>query len=577
MPANVEAAQQCIARCIQLRVEGRSEAVLRNEFASWLRSIFPDAEDVSWINHYSEGTEAGTRIGTANGTTSQRFIDNLVRATVIEYEPDLRQRPRFDHGYEQVKEYVAGAVRAGTAISQVRGVLSDTVDWYVYDATIAVSVRPEDCTPANITLTDAEVLRLSGRAEGTALWFIEFLRKHLARQQSRQLTAIFIARDLGLASPAYGRHIDALSFLVDEGRNNDASITLVTDLWSQFVDYLERHAGEFRTLAYVDEVYLAILARLLCANVLEQRALMSEDGELAQILTGQYFEGRFHLHNLVEQDYFAWLWRTPYLNQVLPVAREVQRDLYAYDFSRRAEEDLFGRLMAQLARRTQRKLLGQEWTPQWIARELAKKCIDMIPADEAPRIVDMCCGSGLIISEALKYVRDNRSGLSFAALCEAVTGFDIDPLAVLLAKTTWVVTLAGELRASAEAVAIPIYHADSLFAVTPISRRLPLPGESEAVIVELDGHRVDLPPDLIGPEYRLLFDGVIDWAYDEARDAQQIANSDAVTEKRAGEFVDALIERYRLEVDEDLEERIQECVFDLAKRIDTRICVRAFR
>ena len=567
MPANVDVAQQCIARCIQLRDEGRSEAVLRNEFSSWLRSIFPDAEDLSWINHYSEGTEAGTRIGRANGSTSQRFIDNLVRATVIEYEADLRQRPRFNQGYRQVQEYVAGAIRGGTAVSQVRGVLSDTVDWYIYDATVTEGINPEDCTPDDITLNETEVLRLSTPDEATGLWLIEFLQKHLARQQSRQLTAAFIATDLGLDSSAYGRHIDTLSDLVDEGRSNNTSIMLVTDLWSQFVDYLERDAGEFRTLAYVDEVYFAILARLLCANILEEQALMSEDDELSQILTGQYFENQFHLHNLVEQDYFGWLWRSPCLNQVLPVAREVQRDLYAYDFSRRTEEDLFGRLMAQLARRAERKLLGQEWTPQWIARQLVEKCIDMIAIDEAPRIVDMCCGSGLIISEALKYIREDRPDLSFMELCEAVTGFDIDPLAVLLAKTTWVVTLADEVRASAEAVMIPVYHADSLFAVTPITRRLPLPGESEAVIVELDGHRVDLPHDLIGPAYRQLFDGVIDWAYDEARDAQQIGNADAVTEERAAEFVDALIERQSLEVDEDLEERIQGCVFNLAKRM----------
>lgn len=567
MPTSVEAARQCIARCIQLRDEGKSEAVLRNEFTSWLRSIFADVEDLSWINHYSEGTEAATRIGRADGATSHRFIDNLVRATVIEYEPDLRQRARFEQGYQQVKDYVAGVIRAGTPTSQVRGVLSDTVEWYIYDATVADGVKPERCTPDDITLAETEVLRLSASDEGAALWFIGFLQKHLARQQSRQLTSEFITTDLGLESLAYCRHIQALSLMVNEGRENDASSKLVTDLWSQFVDYLERNAGEFRTLAYVDEVYIAILARLLCANILERKALISEDDDLAHILTGQYFEDRFHLHNLVEQDYFGWIWRRPYLDQVLPVAREIQLDLHAYDFSCTAEEDLFGRLMAQLARRTQRKLLGQEWTPQWIGRLLAKKCIDAIPDDEAPRIIDMCCGSGSILSEALKYAKEKRQDISLRDLSEAVTGFDIDPLAVLLAKTTWVVTLASELRASAEPVTIPVYHADSLFAVTPITRQIPLPGEAGVITVELDGRRVDLPPDLIGPEYRPLFDGIVDWAYDEARDAQKIGNADGVTKERAVALVNALIELQGLDIDRDLKERIHECVFDLTKRM----------
>ena len=567
MATNVERARDCIGRCIQLRDEGRSEAVLRAEFATWLRSIFPDAEDLSWINHYTEGAEAGTRIGRRNGTTSHRFIDNLVRATVIEFEPDLRQRPRFRGGYKQVQEYVAGAVRDGTPMSQVRGILSDTVDWYIYDAKLSEGVKPEDCTPEDIILTENEVLRLSTSDRDTALMFIKFLQKHLARQQSRQLTASFIATDLGLDSSAYGRHIESLSLLVNRERRRDDSIKLATDLWSQFVDSLERQVGRFRTRAYVDEVYFAILARLLCANILEEKAMMSEDAELVQILTGEFFEDRFHLHNLIEQDYFGWLWRESHINQVLPIAREVQRDLYAYDFSQIGEEELFGRLMAQLAHRTQRKLLGQEWTPQWLAKQLAKKCIDMIPIDDPPRIIDMCCGSGSIISEAIRYIRETRSGLSFGQLCEAVTGFDIDPLAVLFAKTTWVITLADEVRGSAEPVTIPIYHADSLFAITPITHRLPLLGESEAVILELDGRRVELPHDLIRPEYHQLFDDIIDWAYDEARDAQRIGNADAVTKERAEEFVDACIERHCLDVDGDLKESIQKCVFNLSKRM----------
>ena len=567
MAANVERARDCIVRCMQLRDEGKSESVLRGEFATWLRSIFPDAEDLSWINHYSEGAEAGTRVGRTNGTTSQRFIDNLVRATVIEYEADLRQRPRFRHGYEQVQEYVAGAVRDGTPVSQVRGVLSDTVDWHIYDAKLTQGVRPQDCTPDNIILTENEVLRLSSSDRDTALRFIKFLQKHLARQQSRPLTASFIATDLGLDSSAYGRHIESLSRLVNNERRRDDSIRLATDLWSQFVDSLERQAGAFRTRAYVHEVYFAILARLLCANILEEKAMMSEDAELVKILTGEYFEERFHLHNLIEQDYFGWLWRGPHINQVLPIAREVQRDLYAYDFSQIGEEELFGRLMAQLAHRTQRKLLGQEWTPQWLAKHLAKKCIDMIPIDDPPRIIDMCCGSGSIISEAIRYIRETRPGLSFGELCESVTGFDIDPLAVLLAKTTWVITLADEVRGSAEPVTIHVYHADSLFAVTPITPRLPLFGESGAVIVELDGRHIELPPELIGPEYHQLFDDIIDWAYDEARDAQRIGNSDAVTEERAAEFVDACIERHGLDIDGVLKESIQECVFNLSKRM----------
>jgi len=567
MPADVDAACRCIARCIQLRDEGKAEAVLRSEFVSWLRSIFPDTQDASWVNHYSEGTEAATQIGHGDGTTSNRFIDNLIRSTTIEYEADLRQQSRFRDGYGQVKEHVAGAVRAGTPISQVKGVLSDTVDWYVYDAAIAAGVGPQNCTPGDVRLPDPETLQLTSADEATARRFIKFLRKTLARQESRPLTASFIATDLGLDSPAYGRHIDDLFRLVEGGRHDDASVTLATDLWSGFVDYLEGRPGRFRTSAYVDEAYIAILARLLCANILQRRAMLSEDDELAAILAGQHFEQRFRLHNMVEQDYFGWMLRPAYLDDVLRVAREIQLDLHAYDFSVIREQDLFGRLMAQLARRTQRKLLGQEWTPQWMAKAVAEKCVALIPPSDVPCVVDMCCGSGSILSEIIKAARSAHPNLTFGELSTVATGFDIDPLAVLLSKTTWVVTLADEVRGSTDLVTIPVYHADSLFAVTPVTQELPLPGEEGEVVVELDREQAVLPAGLIGPELSPLFDGIVDWAYDEARSAQEAGNADALTRDRVADLVENLIDRHELTVEQGLEELIKRGVFSLAKRM----------
>ncbi len=567
MAANVDAARECIARCVQLRNEQNPEAVLRSEFASRLRAIFPDPEDSSWVNHYTEGTEAATRIARDDGATSNRFIDNLVRSTVIEYEPDLRQQSRFNTGYAQVKEYVAGVIRSGTPASQIKGILSDTVDWYVYDATISDGIIPEQCTPDDIVLSDQDMMQCLSADEPTAQRFIEFLRRHLARERSRSLTSSFIVTDLGLESLAYQRHVEPLSRLVEDSRGQDTSIELATGLWSQFVDHLERRPGAFRTSAYVDEVYITVLARLLCANVLQSGAQLSGDSELIDILTGRYFEHGFRLHNMVEVDYFAWLWREPYVDQVLPVAQEIQRDLYAYDFSLVIEEDLFGRLMTQLARRTQRKLLGQEWTPQWIATRLAEKCLDLIPEKEAPRVIDMCCGSGSILAEVLKAVKVKRPDLPFNGLCLAATGFDIDPLAVLLSKTTWVVTLADDIRMAVDSVTIPVYHADSLFAITPITATLPLPGEAEEVVVVLDGHRVSIPIELVSPQYSTLFDGIIDWAYDEACEAQSTGNADFLTQDRASHVVNSLMTRYDLEVEEELIGRIRASVFALARRM----------
>ena len=567
MTGDIAQAREAIRRCRELREAGKVEAVLRGEFHSRLRLIFPDADDQTWINHYSEGAEAGTRVAQAEGTVANRFIDNLVGCTTIEYEPDLRIAARRERGFAQVREHVAGLVRSLVSVSQVRGILSDTVEWLAYDATIAASSDPATCTANDILLVLVDELNLTADDEASATRLIGFVRKHLAREQSRPLSAAFLTLDLGLESASCQRSAGPLHKLVDDGRAADPSVALATDLWSQFIDYLEGEEGDFRAAAYVDETYLCIVARLLSANVLSGHAISSDDAELRTILDGSYFRDRYQLSNMVEQDYFGWLLNAAHLRQLVPIAQQIQQDLYAYDFSWRPEEDLFGRLMAQLARRSQRKLLGQEWTPGWLGRHLALCCLDNLPEGEDPRIVDMCCGSGSILAELLKAARDRFGLADIAALHDVATGFDIDPLAVSLAKTTWVVTLADEIKVATTPIIVPIYHADSLFSVTPITPLVPFFGESATIPVSLDGITIGLPAALVQPECRELLDRIIDWAYDETCDARANGSAGHLSEQRTVQFLDGAAAALGLSLSTELEEVLVPAVFALVHRM----------
>lgn len=567
MTADIAQAREAIRRCRKFRDAGKVEAVLRGEIQSRLRLIFPALKDELWINHYSEGTEAHIKVGKAGGDFASRFIDNLVGSTTIEYEADLRVPAKRKEGFVQVHDHVAGLIRSGVPISQVRGVLADTVDWYVYDVELASGVDPEGCTADDITLVQIDKLELTADDKPSASRLIAFIRKHLAREQSRPLKAGFLTLDLGLESGPCKRSTDLLTKLVDEGRDTDVSVVLATDLWSQFVDYLEGEVGAFRSSAYVDEAYLCILARLLSANVLAGQAISSTDVELKAILDGSYFRDHYQLANMVEQDYFGWLTNPHHIDNLVPIAREIQRDLYAYDFGWRPEEDLFGRLMAQLARRSQRKLLGQEWTPLWLGRLLAERCLDNLPDGERPRIVDMCCGSGSILAEVLKAAR-NRFGLDdISALHDVATGFDIDPLAVSLSKTTWVVTLADEIKAATSPIIIPVYHADSLFAVTPVTPILPFFDESDTIDVSLDGTTIKLPNALVQPEYSELFDRIIDWAYDEAIDAQTKGHVAHLNEGAAAQFLEGAAGICGVTLPDELKGALAPAIFALTHRM----------
>ena len=530
-------AKEAIRRCREHRLAGRAEAVLRGEFDSRLRLIFPTPRDEAWINHYTSGAEARTRVGIGHGTAN-RFIDNLIGATTIEYEADLRTAARHEHGLVQVKEHTAGLIRGGVLAHLIRGILSDTVQWYAYDVALAEDVDPAGCTTDDVTLRRIDKIDLTTADDLAAERLTLFLRRHLGREQSQSLRAEYLALDLGLDSGTHVRSKDGLVALVRDGRAVHPSIELATDLWSEFVDHPEGAAGRFRAEVYADEVYLIVLARLLSANVLAGEARRSTGEELAAILDGSYFRERYQLDNMVEHDYFGWITRPEFIDALITVGAEMQRDLYAYDFDSAVEEDLFGRLLTQLARRSQRMLLGQESTPVWLSRLLAERCIETLPTGEPPRAVDMCCGSGTIVAEVIKAAR-NRGMSGINTLREVATGFDIDPLAVSLAKTTWVVTLAAEIREAGTPVVIPIYHADSLFSVTPLSPALPLFGDEESISISLDGVTLTLPRELIQPAHRDLFERIVDWAYDEACEAQEAGSVPHLRAQHVAEFVDA--------------------------------------
>ncbi len=199
MSADIDNIRQAIARGRMLRDAGHVEAVLRSELQGRLRLMFPEISHVSWINNYTEGAEAHTKVGVASGKAASRFIDNLVGSTTIEYECDLRIMTKRDTGYLQVREQAAGLIRSGVPLTSVRGVLSDTVDWYAYDAVLAPGVDSASCTAEDISLVQIDELQLLDDGKVSAERLAAFILKHLAREQSRPLRADFLASDLGMS------------------------------------------------------------------------------------------------------------------------------------------------------------------------------------------------------------------------------------------------------------------------------------------------------------------------------------------------------------------------------------------
>jgi methylase of polypeptide subunit release factors len=527
------AAEAFLKEAVQMIGKDR-ESPIRHMLSAKLPDMFPSSKDQLrpwWVGYQAKGSETFIR-SDKDGKAKRGFIDTLVGSTAIEYEKDLANPALALHGEDQVREYCAGLLNEGVPTELILGVLSDTVRWRAYRLKKVLPLSDisgaKSYGPMHVVLEEIENIDLSaaGPDEATALG--HFLCRYLGRLGSRVLGADTLAFDLGFDSAFCLRHIEGIGALVASAFASNASYAhLIEKVWSDFVSYLGGSGvgGAFDLETYIGELYILTLAKLLCANVLEGNALVSNDAQLESILDGTFFKLK-GFSNLVEYDYFGWLNENENVKQLLPVAKGIQEDLSAYDFRAAPAEDLFGALMVQLARRSQRLLLGQEWTPAWLAHSVVKDVLERIPPTDDPRLVDMCCGSGSMVVEAVKQTRARLESVgvgpspeSISRLSQAITGFDIDPLAVMLAKVSWILAARDWIdQAGAFDVTIPIYHADSLFASTPVTRKVNEDG-AETHELDLDGRKVGLPCFLVSSDSASLFDAILASAYDVAMEA----------------------------------------------------------
>ncbi len=506
-------------------VRGRHETVVRQTLVAGLSDVFPAANRPWWVERHIRGAEQHLTFSDQGQTSG--YADSVVGSTAIEYEANLNDIERFKAGKHQVHQYCAGLLNTGADPSKIRGILSDGIEWHAYELVN---------TPVN-DLGDYSVLDVELKEIGTTLdchtcdaatarKLVAFLTEHLGREGTRPLTAISVAEYLGFDGGFGRNYLKAFEEIVLHAMASDKqSADLIEHLWTSFVSHLSVDSGvpSFDISTYTQEFYLATLAKLMCANVIARQALMSEKEELDSILSGASFEAK-GLHRLVEHDYFGWLASSVYLEQLRPFAQMIQKDLAAFDFTRPPEADLFGELVAVLTQRTQRQLLGQEWTPKLIADEMARALFDRLEDGIPPRFVDMCCGSGSMLVAVTDKTREWLAEMGITPadddyldyLVNACAGFDIDPLAVILAKINWVQTNRAVLEPldGSRVVSLPVYHADSLFSVSPVFED---PMDSLDPSADLSLHLFDtemkLPRFLLQPERQTLFDLLLDGAH----------------------------------------------------------------
>ena len=230
--------------------------------------------------------------------------------------------------------------------------------------------------------------------------------------------------------------------------------------------------------------YYAVFIKLLAVQVAQYylmpklgtglAAVANEDGEglrryLVRMEDGGLL-GEFGIRNFLEGDFFRWyldIWDEA-LEQAL---RRLVGDLGNYslvtlDVDPEETRDLLKQLYQNLMPRRLRHALGEYYTPDWLADRLLNQL--GYQGDPARRLLDPACGSGTFLVLAIRRIRGYAQekllpeGTVLGQILDNVVGYDLNPLAVISARTDYLLALGDLLQYRQGDINIPVYLCDSI-------------------------------------------------------------------------------------------------------------------
>ena len=216
---------------------------------------------------------------------------------------------------------------------------------------------------------------------------------------------------------------------------------------------------------FIRHTYLSIVVGMAvqASFNIDLRRLAAEDP--ADLVQGQRFRNDTGLQGIVESDFFSWPVEVGGLDLLKTIARRIAR----FDW-RHAPSDIASILYETVIPPAERKQLGEYYTPDWLARAIVQELVTE-PLNQ--RVLDPACGSGTFVAEAVRHftaaarIANLDPGETLTRLRESVTGIDVHPVAVHLARSAWTLAARPAIEAAASAgynssVSAPVYLGDAL-------------------------------------------------------------------------------------------------------------------
>jgi SAM-dependent methyltransferase len=423
--------REVVAR-IATRSPGRTEATLQSDVRLLLLQA-PLALQPGDVVNVDLETPVGTR----------KRIDIETGSAVIEVKRDLRVGKVRTEAEDQLAGYVSE--RSKQLGHRYVGVLTDGAEWRLYHLNVAGTLQ---------TISTLMVDPNHPDIEGLIVW----LESVLATTDQIPPWPTEIERRLGAMSPAHA--LDRAELVDLYGANRALpTVALKRELWAKLLTTAFGSAFTNTDDLFVEHTLLVTSADIIA------HAVVGFDPKIlspATILGGGLFS-EAQIRGVVDEDFFDWVLE---VDGGPPFVRTLARRLARFAWAD-AAHDVMKVLYESVISATERYSLGEYYTPDWLAERMVAETIDK---PLTSRVVDPACGSGTFLFHAVrKYLAAaSASGAptreAIEGVCNHVLGIDIHPVAVSLARVTYLLAIGLErIRAVDRGpVYVPVYLGDSL-------------------------------------------------------------------------------------------------------------------
>lgn len=210
--------------------------------------------------------------------------------------------------------------------------------------------------------------------------------------------------------------------------------------------------------------HIALVAKLVAAMALPGSADLAEvpvEDRVRDLESGRPFRDA-GIADVLRGDFFGWYLDDPSWPDCAPDVAALVAALRGVNFDVRRKSpdsarDLFKGLYMEFVPRSLRHALGEYYTPDW----LAAHALDRIGWDPGSGLGDPAAGSGTFLLEAVRRRAAANPDAGAHELLSGLWGLDLNPIAVLTARASLVVALAGRFDPQ-RPVRLPVHLADAL-------------------------------------------------------------------------------------------------------------------